>query len=226
MCFYISEEFSEEKVRIAEQDIIVWKMLDENKVSPYYEYKYEVGILQPKVELIIDECNSIEEGYHFYIHPMLGFMNYKFIIPKGTKYFINDFEGEIVSETCMMVKGNYLTNEEIIETIKPLISDKLQKKFNKYFIDSLEDVFSGKLPTKEELEKDVWCSAFGIFKSKEKKVFWYSWGIFYSKFYDKFGYNFLILNVLMLNVLHSTLKLRDITPNWANAFPSAYCIIH
>lgn len=89
------ERVSEKKV--AEENIFCWKMLGTKGRSLIWEYKYEPGVIQPRVEIekkLYD--GGIEEGYHSWVdqEPKDRFgcsrrrkVYHLFVIPKGTVYY-------------------------------------------------------------------------------------------------------------------------------------------
>ena len=106
---------------IASEDIVCWKVLRKKTKDGYgasfngliHKYFfYKPGILQEQIPLRIQEgfCNrEIHEGYHSYQTKSEGLFScgpmeavYKFIIPKGTRYYKNDVDREYVSESIMM----------------------------------------------------------------------------------------------------------------------------
>lgn len=119
--------------KIAENDMTVLKVLrtdsDGYLSGPFYRYKYELGKQNEYVQLI---CNNseIKNGYHSFelcenaemtdysislhyankpkitwVKSFLSETLYKCIIPKGTKYYLNEGHN-IVSET-IIVKEPY-----------------------------------------------------------------------------------------------------------------------
>ena len=110
------------KCNIAEEDITVYKYLDEDHNSPILNYHYRKNELCEKIllkpmsaykKICIDWDKDVIDvypyifiycGYHSYIKepkkkPFYFPTNstlYKFIIPKGSEYYIN-VKGEVVS---------------------------------------------------------------------------------------------------------------------------------
>lgn len=102
------------KRNTAKEDITVYKYLNKKHNSPLLKYHYRKNKLCEKVFLepkssykhVIDDCLyiRIHNGYHSYIEmpkekPFYFPINsilYKFIIPKGSEYYVNT-SGEVVS---------------------------------------------------------------------------------------------------------------------------------
>lgn len=124
MCYRINNE-SDKIQRTADTDMPVYKVIGRNGRTPFQEFEIPVyGEPLPKVELTIDQCNIIMEGYHSYSTDVViydtfesldieGLARYKHnnvvhkcYIPKGTKYYMNSNK-EIVSETIVVTKELY-----------------------------------------------------------------------------------------------------------------------
>lgn len=118
MCFTVRRG---ERAMIASEDIVCWKVLRKKTKDGYgasfngiiHKYFfYKPGILQEQIPLRIQKGwyeREIHEGYHSYQTKSeakfsLGHREaiYKFIIPKGTRYYKDDKAEEYVSETIMM----------------------------------------------------------------------------------------------------------------------------
>lgn len=110
------------KRNIAKEDITVYKYLDEDHNSPFLKYHYcknelcEKVLLKPKFAIDWKNKNVIDvypyiyiySGYHSYIRiprakPLVDSTLYKFIIPKGSEYYINT-EGEVVSNQIIFTE--------------------------------------------------------------------------------------------------------------------------
>lgn len=74
---------------VAQQNIFCWKQLHK-KISLHQYYKYEIGVLQQDVLLIIHN-NTIRQGYHSWKNMYNTYTKrinkHLFLIPKGTEYF-------------------------------------------------------------------------------------------------------------------------------------------
>lgn len=111
MCFVICKNFSEKKVAI--EDIIVFKNLNDNLSSECKSYYYKVGKSNPKVELEVIN-GEINEGYHSWKLPFPGC--YKFLIPKGSEYYYTlNHSVQYVSTNIELLSDKPLTEEECIE---------------------------------------------------------------------------------------------------------------
>lgn len=107
MCFFVD---GSEKLT-AKEDVTCYKVTFADCESVCRGYEYPDNSLQPYVNLTIEVDMYINEGYHSYISlaeaedsPLCFDEIWKFIIPKGTKYYINELEGEYVSETIQRVE--------------------------------------------------------------------------------------------------------------------------
>lgn len=120
MCFYVHPDYL--KIKIAYSDLIVFKgsevgLCSKNTFYPYYRprFKYEKDLVKNKIKL--RKINDrIEDGYHSYdrsrsvkdflsCHSTVGI----FIIPKGSRYYVNPDNTEIVSNQ-IIYKGPYATD--------------------------------------------------------------------------------------------------------------------
>ena len=118
MCFYVNEIC--ERFCVAEEDIVCFKLVrpgyePETVRSEYYEKDYIKGKLNKRVEIVpahLGIIKCIYEGYHSYTNENvptamlfhgINKIVAKFIIPKGTKYFINPKYQEYVSENIIFV---------------------------------------------------------------------------------------------------------------------------
>lgn len=124
MCLYIKDSqnilnklIKQIKPLIAKEDIIVYKVLDQNNYSPYRAYKYTEGFHYYETGDIIPEvgkCSTdiiIKKGLHSYSSYTIASTRrnstdkiVKMIIPKGSKYFIGKNE-DIVSDNLIWYKG-------------------------------------------------------------------------------------------------------------------------
>jgi len=110
MCFYPSKSA---KVKVAEKDIVCYKILTRDNLGAVYAYPYHKNKRNPIVVLKIRKSffgtRYIAQGYHSYrtmkgcyennfIWDHIG----KFIIPKGALYYSN--KSEYVSETIIFVE--------------------------------------------------------------------------------------------------------------------------
>ena len=109
MCFYIEKN----KPEIAKQDLVCWK-IGRSKwfrlffVSYYLNFRYKKNKIYSTTMSL--KKSVINEGFHSYIDPdyiyanELGCKNARFIIPKGSIYYINKDRGEIVSNQIIFKK--------------------------------------------------------------------------------------------------------------------------
>lgn len=124
MCFNIAENFP--KPLVAKRNITVYKStfvdpvsVREDKkgnfLSTWQSYVYKPEELQPKVKLKKErndfyDGSIINQGYHSFtsLPKWHGteIIYGVFVIPKGTKYYVDPFGGERVSET-IIYKGKY-----------------------------------------------------------------------------------------------------------------------
>lgn len=132
--------FTEQKEpKIADKDIIVYKVgkiTNKQFISPYQYYSYTKNELQREIKIHSEITHIIngyyyrvvDEGYHAYLtfrralnsFYLIGKHIGKFIIPKGSKYYIgDDGDGDIVSSQ-IIYKGKI----NIFNKIKLLICGK------------------------------------------------------------------------------------------------------
>ena len=150
MCFYISP--TSPNSFIAEKDLTCYKIVKAKENKLYFESFYEkfkywsFNKLIPCKKVTIEiEDGVIFKGYHSYYdftpgidHPSVTFPNLavEFVIPKGTKYFVNPQTKEYVSECIRLkkfIKGNELKKRyKNLDYYKEFIkeSDKLKKNIN------------------------------------------------------------------------------------------------
>ena len=112
MCWNIFSEKDKEK-RIAESDIICYKVLKQNYRSLFEDFKYKFRILYKlDIELKPTEDFKIYEGFHSYKDPPIKSYMCSIVddplcvectIPKGSTYYINRL-GEIVSDSIIINK--------------------------------------------------------------------------------------------------------------------------
>ena len=119
------------KAKTAKEDIVCFKALDENLLSPYKNHKYELGVkvsIDPRYPLCRNEDEEITRGLHSFqtledakTEPVLWHSVYQYstmsknivihkaIIPKGAKYF----EGVSIMKDIYIRKA-YASNELIV----------------------------------------------------------------------------------------------------------------
>lgn len=116
MCLYTKWQ----KPKKAEKDIIVYKTLYKNCVSPYRGFVYNLGV---KYDTDMEFCGSkytdglfVEAGFHAFTNKralLRSFLPagvaFKCIIPKGSSYFISAYKKEIVSDS-IIIKRRLLFN--------------------------------------------------------------------------------------------------------------------
>lgn len=115
--------------KIAEEDITVYKFgdvyQDDGNFHPcvHDAFKYRPNVLNKEIKLNLETYENIsfvifeyyiDEGYHSYSYckeglHLLSHHNGKFIIPKGSEYYQNEY-GEIVSSNIMWT-GEYEDNK-------------------------------------------------------------------------------------------------------------------
>ena len=122
MCLTVDKE--KFKIDIAQEDIVVYKVLikeDKSVISPYKDFVYEIGKeykTRMKTRFCRDYC-EINEGFHsfltledslperkFFSQGNISACCYKCIIPKGTKVVYGEFGiyNAIVSEAIKIVE--------------------------------------------------------------------------------------------------------------------------
>ena len=113
MCLYTKWK----KPKKAEKDIIVYKILDKDCISPYRCFAYNLGV---KYDTDIESYKGvftsgiyIENGFHAFTSKRAllksalkkGFRPataFKCIIPKGSSYYISSCKKEIVSDSIII----------------------------------------------------------------------------------------------------------------------------
>ena len=100
--------------KISQDDIEVWKVLTDEGLSPFQDYRYHLGINKPAEQRAIPvEQPLIDVGYlHAYrnkedaelcattfnhIFGVIGYVVQRMIIPKGTVYY-EGYSGDICAE--------------------------------------------------------------------------------------------------------------------------------
>jgi hypothetical protein len=98
------------EAKVAKKNIICYKQLFRTDISLHMDFKYEKGKLNKPVNISINECNEIEEGYHSFVERKDMFsdpVNRIFVIPKGSIYyegFDNGYPEHVyVSETIVFI---------------------------------------------------------------------------------------------------------------------------
>lgn len=120
MCLYTKWK----KPKKAEKDIIVYKVLSRNCISPYTCFVYNLGV---KYDTDMESFNSyftnglyIEAGFHAFTSKRAllrscvkerfpTMVAFKCIIPKGSSYYISSCKKEIVSDS-IIIKRRLLFN--------------------------------------------------------------------------------------------------------------------
>ena len=115
MCLYTEWKIP----RKAESNIIVYKILHKNCVSPYRGFAYNLGV---KYDTDMESFNSpfgnglyIDVGFHAFtskralLKSALPGIAFKCIIPKGSLYYISSCKKEIVSNS-IIIKRRLLFN--------------------------------------------------------------------------------------------------------------------
>jgi len=128
MWFCLSFYEDERECKVAKEDLTVYQILYEEKGNDGIKYfkdidkqhfYYKVGVPLPKVNLKVKERRfdrfitfHIDEGYWVHTTPLIGYKNYRCIVPKGTKYYINTLEGDLAAETITLCSEEYLSLKE------------------------------------------------------------------------------------------------------------------
>ena len=116
MCLYTKWK----KPKKAKKDIIVYKILDKDCVSPYRGFKYNLGV---KYDTDMESFNTpfdnglyIDVGFHAFTSKrallkssLKSRIAFKCIIPKGSSYYISSCKKEIVSDS-IIIKRRLLFN--------------------------------------------------------------------------------------------------------------------
>lgn len=120
MCLYTEQI----KPKVAEKDIVVYKVLNHNMLSPYYGLSYPLNRKITSKLLCYDHewsprtpIFNIEEGLHAYTKRRVAYARqhdlniltkesvvysvYKAIIPKGSKYYIG-LDNDIASDALIV----------------------------------------------------------------------------------------------------------------------------
>lgn len=121
MCLYTRWK----KPKKVEKDIIVYKILDKDCVSPYRGFFYNLGV---KYDTDIESYGSqftdglyIDAGFHAFTSKrallkssrrkeLKSVVAFKCIIPKGSSYYISSCKKEIVSDS-IIIKRRLLFNK-------------------------------------------------------------------------------------------------------------------
>jgi hypothetical protein len=88
-------------MRIADRDLIVYKWLREDLISPFQDFQYKRGEYY-EAKITPSRVNysrgniEINAGLHTYLSKDTN--NYIIVIPKGTKYWFNKYFNNVVSE--------------------------------------------------------------------------------------------------------------------------------
>lgn len=127
MCLIVDKE--KFRVKIAQEDIVVYKALgkdDENVISPYWEFVYEIG-KEYKTKMKLQFFNNyyeIHEGFHSFLNEKdakleestlryckvqdgyLDFCCFRCIIPKGSEIIYGKYceKDAIVSEAIKIIE--------------------------------------------------------------------------------------------------------------------------
>lgn len=120
MCLYTKWK----KPKKAEKDIIVYKILSKNCISPYMDFAYDLGV---KYDTDMESYKGmftngfyISAGFHAFTSKRallnsdlkkysLIVVAFKCIIPKGSLYYISSCKREIVSDS-IIIKRRLLFN--------------------------------------------------------------------------------------------------------------------
>lgn len=120
MCLYTRWK----KPKKAEKDIVVYKILHKNCISPYRGFEYDLGV---KYDTDMESFKSqytnglyIDVGFHAFTskrallksglkRDFIPGVAFKCIIPKGSSYYISSCKKEIVSDS-IIIKRRLLFN--------------------------------------------------------------------------------------------------------------------
>lgn len=120
MCLYTKWK----KPKKAKKDIIVYKILRENYISPYRGFSYNLGIkYDTDMDFFTDPYDDglyIDVGFHAFTSKRALLKSnlkkyfstgivFKCIIPKGSSYYISSHKREIVSDS-IIIKRRLLFN--------------------------------------------------------------------------------------------------------------------
>ena len=118
MCLYSNLKYP----HTADEDIIVYKILDENLRSPYQDFQYELNkeyINEDKKEIIDDFYIAVGSGYFHAFRTLklaierikyicawkkIKFKIFKAIIPKDSQYYINLHNEEICGDRIKIIE--------------------------------------------------------------------------------------------------------------------------
>ena len=128
MCLYIKQTFS----KVAEKDIVVYKVLDYNMGSPYYGLLYHLNRkVTSKLRIYYTKWEKamVEEGLHAFSKRLPAYALaqsleraegriysvYKAIIPKGSKYYIGE-DDEIASAALIVKRKLWFNLFQYVQT--------------------------------------------------------------------------------------------------------------
>jgi len=120
MCLYTRWK----KSKKAKKDIIIYKILDKDCVSPYQGFMYTLGTkyntIMRRRDSLFDGGFFIDDGFHAFTNRIallnsdskkyfIGAKAFKCIIPKGSSYYISSCKRTIVSDS-IIIKRRLLFN--------------------------------------------------------------------------------------------------------------------
>jgi hypothetical protein len=110
MCFALDE--NHHNVLIANKDIVCYKFLDvdgDRIVSPYRKFIYNFNETYSTYHSLKVINDNVHEGYHSYTKLKIVVRQacnrniiVRCIIPKGSEYYINDYDEEYVSNNIII----------------------------------------------------------------------------------------------------------------------------
>jgi len=123
MCFHT--HYDHQEVKTAEKDIVCWKYLTKDRKAPLQNFQYEYNILNKLGRPLEVVDREISEGFHSHSEKRIAKLRatsdrkvFKFIIPKGSKYFYNPNDEEYVSDHIVLINPWY--NQSIVEYFRTL----------------------------------------------------------------------------------------------------------
>ena len=110
MCFRLTKK---QRIKIAKEDIICYKIVDKYLKSIFQGFQYKLGEtysiseFPAYTQLNVRDVLLIYEGFHSYINDpcaLIGTLRIKCVIPKGSKYHVNKEEDVYVSNSIKIVE--------------------------------------------------------------------------------------------------------------------------
>jgi len=116
-CHLIINSIEKENLKVAEKDIKVWKVLNNDFSAPIYRsFQYvPLKVYKTKMMLHVRDYQSVvvEEGFHSFTSRKSAEVSHlsprhnmgkivEFVVPKGANYYVSDDQIEIASDRIMM----------------------------------------------------------------------------------------------------------------------------